>query len=40
MNKKKENLYGYLFILPWIIGFLGLTLGPLLFSLVGSFTKL
>jgi multiple sugar transport system permease protein len=39
MNKKKENLYGYLFILPWIIGFLGLTLGPLLFSLVGSFTN-
>ncbi|KIH70795.1 carbohydrate ABC transporter permease [Salinicoccus roseus] len=39
MNKKKENLYGYIFILPWIIGFLGLTLGPLLFSLVGSFTN-
>ncbi|WP_411842536.1 carbohydrate ABC transporter permease [Salinicoccus sp. HZC-1] len=39
MNKKKENLYGYIFILPWIIGFLGLTLGPLLFSLAGSFTN-
>lgn len=39
MYKKKENLYGYIFILPWIIGFLGLTLGPLLFSLVGSFTN-
>jgi multiple sugar transport system permease protein len=39
MNKKKENFYGYMFILPWIIGFLGLTLGPLLFSLVGSFTN-
>src|SRR5699024_6242213 len=24
---------------PWIIGFLGLTLGPLLFSLAGSFTN-
>lgn len=39
MYKKKETLYGYLFILPWIIGFLGLTLGPLLFSLYGSFTN-
>ncbi|MXQ52097.1 ABC transporter permease subunit [Salinicoccus hispanicus] len=39
MYKKKETLYGYLFILPWIIGFLGLTLGPLLFSLFGSFTN-
>ncbi|HIW12753.1 MAG TPA: sugar ABC transporter permease [Candidatus Salinicoccus stercoripullorum] len=39
MNKKKENIYGYIFILPWIIGFLGLTLGPLLFSLAGSFTN-
>lgn len=37
--KKQENLYGYLFILPWIIGFLGLILGPMLFSLYGSFTN-
>lgn len=37
--KKQENIYGYLFILPWIIGFLGLILGPLLFSLYGSFTN-
>lgn len=34
----KDNLAGYLFISPWIIGFLGLTLGPLLFSLAASFT--
>lgn len=27
----------YLFILPWIVGFVGFTLGPLLFSLVMSF---
>ncbi|CAM4190480.1 carbohydrate ABC transporter permease [Lacicoccus alkaliphilus] len=39
MNKKKENLFGYIFISPWIIGFLALTLGPLLFSLYGSFTN-
>lgn len=37
--KKQENLYGYLFILPWIIGFLSLILGPMLFSLYGSFTN-
>lgn len=37
--KKQENLYGYLFILPWLIGFLGLILGPMLFSLYGSFTN-
>ncbi|MBT2695182.1 sugar ABC transporter permease [Bacillus sp. ISL-55] len=37
-RKAKDNLAGYLFISPWIIGFLGLTLGPLLFSLAASFT--
>ncbi len=34
----KENIWGYIFIAPWIIGFLGLTLGPLVFSLITSFT--
>ncbi|PLR97531.1 carbohydrate ABC transporter permease [Bacillus sp. T33-2] len=37
-RKAKDNLAGYLFISPWIIGFLGLTFGPLAFSLVASFT--
>ncbi|WP_331457342.1 carbohydrate ABC transporter permease [Bacillus sp. FJAT-18017] len=42
-NKKitrefKENIWGYLFISPWIIGFICLTAGPLLFSLAASFT--
>lgn len=37
--RRKENIYGYIFILPWIIGFLGLVLGPMLFSLYGSFTN-
>ncbi|MDQ0413546.1 carbohydrate ABC transporter permease [Mesobacillus stamsii] len=37
-KKAKDNLAGYLFISPWIIGFLGLTMGPLLFSLAASFT--
>jgi multiple sugar transport system permease protein len=30
---------GYLFALPWIFGFLALTLGPMLFSLYASFTE-
>jgi len=33
-----RNLHGYLFLLPWLIGFLGLTLGPVLYSLYLSFT--
>lgn len=37
-RKAKDNLAGYLFISPWIIGFIGLTLGPLIFSLAASFT--
>ncbi|MCM3706577.1 sugar ABC transporter permease [Cytobacillus firmus] len=37
-RKTRDNIIGYLFISPWIIGFLGLTLGPLLFSLFASFT--
>ncbi|MGF2614901.1 carbohydrate ABC transporter permease [Rossellomorea aquimaris] len=39
MSKKtKDNLFGYLFISPWLLGFFGLTLGPMLFSLAASFT--
>ncbi|OCA86106.1 spermidine/putrescine ABC transporter permease [Bacillus sp. FJAT-27225] len=34
----RDNIWGYLFISPWIVGFLCLTLGPLLFSLAASFT--
>lgn len=37
--KRREGIQGYLFILPWIIGFIGLQAGPLLFSLYGSFTN-
>jgi multiple sugar transport system permease protein len=36
---RREALIGYLFLLPWIVGFLGLTLGPMLFSLYASFTQ-
>lgn len=34
----KEALTGYAFALPWIIGFFGFTLIPMLFSLYASFT--
>jgi len=33
----RTNLAGYMFILPWIIGFILLTLGPMIFSAVLSF---
>lgn len=35
----KENLTGYLFVSPWIVGFLFLMGGPILFSLYLSFTE-
>ena len=35
---RRQAALGYLFLLPWVIGFLGLTLGPMLFSLYASFT--
>jgi len=34
---RREALDGYLFISPWIIGFLLFTLGPMAFSLYASF---
>jgi multiple sugar transport system permease protein len=34
----RENVTGYLFLAPWLIGFFGLTLGPALVSLYLSFT--
>ena len=35
---RNDNLMGYLFIAPWLIGFFGLTLIPIVASLVLSFT--
>ncbi|MEW4368555.1 sugar ABC transporter permease [Paenibacillus sp. JQZ6Y-1] len=35
---RKEKIYGYLFILPPVIGFLLFTLYPALYSIYGSFT--
>src|SRR3954464_11147175 len=37
--KERETWVAYLFILPWLFGFLVLTLGPMLFSLYYSFTN-
>ncbi len=39
LYRKKEALQGYLFISPWILGFLAFTLGPLLASLYYSLTQ-
>lgn len=38
MRKKKEMLWGYFFIAPFLLGFIFFMLGPMLFSFVGSFT--
>ena len=35
---KRDTLAGYVFLSPWLIGFVGLTLGPMLMSLYFSFT--
>lgn len=37
-SKKTETLWGYLFISPFIAGFVFFMLGPMIFSLIGSFT--
>lgn len=36
--QQQENFYGYIFILPWIIGMLAFTIGPLIFSFITSFS--
>ncbi|RLT44966.1 MAG: sugar ABC transporter permease [Chloroflexi bacterium] len=38
-RKRWQNFYGYLFLTPWLIGFLGLFIGPALYSLFLSLTK-
>lgn len=39
MRRRRAWLAGYAFLLPWLAGFLGLTLGPALASLYLSFTN-
>ncbi len=38
-SRRRENLYGYLFLTPWLLGFFGLFVGPGLASLYLSMTK-
>ena len=38
-TRKYKNSSGFLFVLPWIIGFIIFTFGPMLYSLVMSFHK-
>ena len=37
--RQRENLYGYLFLTPWLLGFFGLFIGPGLASLYLSFNR-
>lgn len=37
--QQRQNLYGYLFLTPWLLGFFGLFIGPGLYSFYLSFTK-
>ena len=37
--RQREAIEGYLFVLPWFVGFLIFTAGPLLASLYFSFTE-
>jgi multiple sugar transport system permease protein len=39
LHIRREGRQGYIFILPWIIGFVVFTVGPLLFSFFASFTN-
>lgn len=39
MNQHRQNLYGYAFIAPWLLGLFLFTLIPMLFSLFLSFCK-
>ena len=38
-QRRQEAMYGYIFAAPFLIGFVFLTLGPMLFSLYASFTE-
>jgi len=36
---RRESVTGYAFLAPWLVGFLGLTIGPMIYSLYLSFTR-
>lgn len=37
--RRREALWGYLFISPWLVGFAVFTIGPMIASLIFSFTR-
>ncbi|MHA7281489.1 carbohydrate ABC transporter permease [Arthrobacter sp. TMS2-4] len=37
-TRRRDSLAGYIFLSPWLLGFVGLTLGPMLASLYLAFT--
>jgi len=39
VRNRRETATGYTFLLPWMIGFLGLTVGPMIYSLYLAFTR-
>ncbi|MGG4340648.1 carbohydrate ABC transporter permease [Paenibacillus lautus] len=39
MRKSKSDWAGYLYIMPWLLGLLVFTIGPMLFSLLLAFSK-
>src|SRR5690606_22526029 len=39
LRARRETVAGYAFLAPWLIGFLGLTLVPMVYSLYLSFTR-
>ncbi|MGW9111666.1 carbohydrate ABC transporter permease [Microbacterium sp. NPDC055683] len=38
-RSRRESLAGYAFLAPWLVGFFGLTVGPMAYSLYLSFTS-
>jgi multiple sugar transport system permease protein len=38
LGQKKDNLAGYLFLAPWLLGLFLITIGPMVASLYLSFT--
>lgn len=38
-RQRRENIAAYTFLIPWLIGFFGLTVGPMLYTLYLSFTS-
>ncbi|GGO64927.1 ABC transporter permease [Microbacterium nanhaiense] len=39
VRQRRENIAAYTFLIPWLVGFFGLTVGPMLYTLYLSFTN-